>query len=198
MKIVSAKFLTSAPTIKETPPDCVYPEVAVMGRSNVGKSSFLCSLTNRRGLAKVSSTPGKTRLINYFLIDDSWYLVDLPGYGFAKVSKEEKERWGQAMEEYLIKRRGLKLAILLVDSRHEPKDSDIQMLDWLRSQRLNVQVVLTKCDKISRGKYVAAGQAIAEAMQIPADSLIFYSSETGQGREEVLSRLSQVVGKKKA
>lgn len=180
MKIKNVQFITSAPTIKETPPPNQKPEIVVVGRSNVGKSSFICKLTNRK-IAKVSSTPGKTRLINYFLIDDSWYLVDLPGYGFAKVSKAEKERWGHALEEYLAKREGIRLAILLVDCRHEIKDSDLQMYDWLVENNLPVCIVLTKGDKINRSQTAQAKARAAKAFQIDLQDVFMISSQTGQG-----------------
>ncbi len=180
MKIKNVQFVTSAPTIKETPPVGIKSEIVVVGRSNVGKSSFICKLTNRK-IAKVSSTPGKTRLINYFLIDDSWYLVDLPGYGFAKVSKAEKERWGHALEEYLAKREGIRLAILLVDCRHEIKDSDLQMYSWLVENNLPVCIVLTKGDKINRSQITVAKSRAAKAFQLDMQDIFIISSQTGQG-----------------
>lgn len=166
-----------------------------MGRSNVGKSSFLCSLTNQKGLAKVSATPGKTRLINYFLVDESWYLVDLPGYGYAKVSKAEQERWGQALEEFLLKREALKLGILLIDCRHEPKDQDMQMYDWLAQRSYPTLLVLTKCDKISKNKIAAAIATFAKTTGHPASDIIAFSAETGMGRNQVLQALGQIVRK---
>lgn len=192
-KIKTAKFITSALNITKTPPDNAYPEVAVMGRSNVGKSSLLCSLTNHKKLAKVSQTPGKTRLINYFLIDDAWYLVDLPGYGYAKVSKSEQERWSRSMEEYLAERRGLVLAILLVDIRHEPKASDLQMQSWLAQRDYPTCVVLTKADKLSRSQMMESVKRCAKAMQLPQEALFPYSSETGFGREALLEYIGGIV-----
>ena len=192
-KIKNAKFLTSALNITQAPPDECYPEIAVMGRSNVGKSSLLCSLTNNKKLAKTSQTPGKTRLINYFMIDDSWYLVDLPGYGYAKVSKSAQERWSRSMEEYLAERRGLALAILLVDIRHEPKDSDLQMQHWLAQRDYPTCVVLTKADKVSRSQMLQSVQRCAKIMQLSKEALIPYSSETGLGREELLEYIGTVV-----
>lgn len=192
-KIKNAKFITSALNITQAPPDECYPEIAVMGRSNVGKSSLLCSLTNNKKLAKTSQTPGKTRLINYFMIDDSWYLVDLPGYGYAKVSKSAQERWSRSMGEYLAERRGLALAILLVDIRHEPKDSDLQMQHWLAQRDYPTCVVLTKADKVSRSQMLQSVQRCAKIMQLSKEALIPYSSETGLGREELLEYIGTVV-----
>ncbi len=192
MKINNVQFITSAPTIKETPPAGLKPEIVVVGRSNVGKSSFICKLTNRK-IAKVSSTPGKTRLINYFLIDDSWYLVDLPGYGFAKVSKAEKERWGRALEEYLAKREGIRLAILLVDCRHEIKDSDLQMYHWLVENHLPVSIVLTKGDKINRSQMAQAKARAAKAFQIESQEVFLISSQNGQGFDLLGNFLDKVL-----
>lgn len=184
MKIKSAKFITSAPTIKETPPANTFPEIVVVGRSNVGKSSFICKLTNQK-IAKVSSTPGKTRLINYFLINESWYLVDLPGYGFAKVSKAEKERWGRSLEEFLAKRDGIRLAILLVDCRHEIKDSDLQMYDWLCNNQLPVLIILTKTDKIGKQQLIQAKARAARTFKLPAEQILSLSVLTGNGLDEI-------------
>ena len=189
MKIQSAQFVTSAPTLKEAPPDGQRPEVALVGRSNVGKSSFLSSLVGRKGLAKVSATPGKTRLINYFLVDDRWYLVDLPGYGYAKVSKTEKERWGHALEDYLARRQGLVMVVQLVDVRHGPQDSDMQMHGWLTGRRFPPVVVLTKADKLSRSQALRSHREWAAAMNLEPGDVLLYSSTTGEGREAVLDRL---------
>ena len=192
MKIKKVSFIVSAPTIRETPPTGCFPEVVVVGRSNVGKSSFICKLTNQK-IAKVSSTPGKTRLINYFLVDESWYLVDLPGYGFAKVSKREQERWKIALEEYLSLRRGIRLAILLVDCRHEVKESDLQMYDWLCGNNLNTMVVLTKCDKIGKGQQAKARQGASKAFQIPFEQILTISSHDGQGFDALGKCLDEIL-----
>ncbi|MGM9998902.1 MAG: ribosome biogenesis GTP-binding protein YihA/YsxC [Candidatus Bruticola sp.] len=184
MKIKNVQFIISAPTIKEAPPPSSRPEIVVIGRSNVGKSSFICKLTGRK-IAKVSATPGKTRLINYFLINDNWYLVDLPGYGFAKVSKAEKERWGRALEEYLAQRKNICLAILLVDCRHEVKDSDLQMYAWLKENQLQTVIVLTKSDKISRNQLAQSKTGAAQAFNLPLSDIFTISSQTGQGFEEL-------------
>ncbi len=165
----------------------------MVGRSNVGKSSFLCSLVGRKGLAKISATPGKTRLINYFLVDGWWYLVDLPGYGYAKVSKAEHERWGHTMQDYLEKRQGLVAVVQLVDSRHGPRDSDLQMHDWLQGQRFAPLVILTKRDKLSRSQALRSQGQTASALGLPLRDVLLYSSIDGDGRDRVLDRLGAIL-----
>jgi len=194
LKIHQAEFVTSAPSLAQAPPDRVRPEVALVGRSNVGKSSFLCGLVGRKGLAKVSATPGKTRMLNYFLIDQRWYLVDLPGYGYAKVSKAEQERWGRAMEDYLSRREGLVLVIQLVDARHGPQASDLQMQGWLADKDFKHLVVLTKSDKLSRSQLLRSHRQSAVAMGLPLDDVLVYSSVTGDGRDAILKRLGATLG----
>lgn len=194
MKIKSAKFITSAPTIAQTPPPNVYPEIVVVGRSNVGKSSFICRLTNQK-IAKVSSTPGKTRLINYFLINESWYLVDLPGYGFAKVSKTEQERWGKSLQEYLEKREGIRLAVLLVDCRHEVKQSDMQMYEWLLDNNLTPLIVLTKSDKLSKSQLAKSHSDTAKTFNLPKEQILTFSAFNGQGLDDLLKYLEPITAK---
>lgn len=178
----------------QAPPGGLRPEVALVGRSNVGKSSFLCSLVGRKGLAKVSSTPGKTRMLNYFLIDERWYLVDLPGYGYAKVSKTEQERWGRTMEEYLSRREGLTVVIQLVDARHGPQASDLQMQGWLSDRAFKHLVVLTKSDKLSRSQLLRSHRQSAASMGLPLEDVLVWSSVTGDGRDAVLKRLAATLG----
>ncbi len=194
MKIHRAEFVTSAPSMAQAPPGGLRPEVALVGRSNVGKSSFLCSLVGRKGLAKVSSTPGKTRMLNYFLIDERWYLVDLPGYGYAKVSKTEQERWGRTMEEYLSRREGLTVVIQLVDARHGPQASDLQMQGWLSDRPFKHLVVLTKSDKLSRSQLLRSHRQSAASMGLPLEDVLVWSSVTGDGRDAVLKRLAATLG----
>ena len=148
MRIKQSEFIISAVKRAQYPTD-YRNEIAFVGRSNVGKSSIIYALTNRRHLAKVSQTPGKTRLINFFLINNDFYLVDLPGYGYAKVSKKEKESWGKTIETYLNGREELKRVILLVDSRHKPTADDITMNEWIRHYGYDVVVIATKSDKLS-------------------------------------------------
>lgn len=149
LKITEANFITSAPSLKECP-TWTLPEIAMVGRSNVGKSSLINKLTNRKGLAKTSNTPGKTRLINFYEINKTFSLVDLPGYGYAKVSHSIQATWQKNLETYLSKRDNLMLIIQLIDARHGPQPNDLQMAAWLASQRLPVLVVMTKVDKLSK------------------------------------------------
>jgi GTP-binding protein len=167
-------------------PQSGYPEVALAGRSNVGKSSLINSLVNRKALARISGTPGKTRTINFYNINDGLYLVDLPGYGYAKVSKEEKEKWGAMIEGYLIKREPLKLVALLVDIRHEPTADDRLMFQWMKSTGCPMVVVATKADKLSRNQMFKSISVIKKALGMEANDLfVAFSSETKQGREEL-------------
>lgn len=163
-----------------------YSEVALAGRSNVGKSSLINTMVNRRGLARISSTPGKTRTINFYNINDEIYIVDLPGYGYAKVSKEEKEKWGSMIEDYLYERENLKLIVLLVDIRHEPTKDDIMMFKWIKATNSRVVVVATKSDKLTRNQANKNIALIRKCLNMDKkDTLIPFSSETKQGRDEL-------------
>lgn len=167
-------------------PETNFPEVAFAGRSNVGKSSLINSLVNRRALARTSSTPGKTRAINFFNINDELFLVDLPGYGYAKVSKEEKNKWGKMIEDYLNEREQLRLVILLVDIRHEPTNDDKLMFDWMRATGSKMVVVATKADKLTKNQMFKNVAMIKKSLSLtPQDVLIPFSSETKQGRDEL-------------
>ncbi len=189
MEINQAEFITSAVRPAQYPEHSLY-EVAFVGRSNVGKSSLINSLTNRRKLAKVSNTPGRTRLINFFLINESFYLVDLPGYGYAKVSKTEKEKWGHYIEDYLTNREELTKVVLLVDSRHEPTSDDKLMYNWIKHYGYEVIVVATKCDKLRSNDRQKNKKIIKEALEMEeGETFIYYSSTTRSGREELLSIL---------
>ncbi|MEX0771952.1 MAG: ribosome biogenesis GTP-binding protein YihA/YsxC [Balneolales bacterium] len=151
MSVISSKFILSAPALEHCPPPEL-PEVCFAGRSNVGKSSLINAITNRKKLAKTSNVPGKTREMNYFLINESWYLVDLPGYGYAKVPKKESARWGNEIRRYLLKRESLRLVILILDIRHEPSVLDEEFMLWLAENEIPFAVVLAKADKISKSK----------------------------------------------
>ena len=192
MIISSAEFVTSAARQGQYPPEGV-PEIAFAGRSNVGKSSLLNLLTGRKGLAKVSATPGKTRLINLFLLNGAFHLVDLPGYGFAKVDKQEKLRWGEMMEAYFRETGELRLTLHLVDIRHEPTQDDIQMNAFLRSTGQPFLVVATKADKSSRGARMKNLAPICRALQVQPWQVICYSSETGDGRDALLEALEKAL-----
>ena len=191
MEIKTAEFVTSMSVY--TAPDPALPQIAVAGKSNVGKSSLINSLCRRKALAKTSATPGKTRLINLFLLNGSFHLVDLPGYGFAKVDKQEKQRWGDMMEKYFRETKELRLTLHLVDIRHEPTEDDMQMNRFLRETGIPFTVIATKADKISRGarsKYLAP---ICRALSVQPWEIICFSGEDGTGREELLALLDGIL-----
>lgn len=184
MKINTSDFIISAVGPKQYPGEGL-SEIALAGRSNVGKSSFVNKFISRKNLARTSGQPGKTQTMNYYLINKEWYFVDLPGYGFAKVSHSLKEKWGKFIEEYLSKRQELQGVIHLIDIRHAPTNEDVSMYEWLQHYRIPTLVVATKCDKIARGRWFQHAKVIKEKMQIPkADPFIIFSAETGQGLEE--------------
>jgi len=189
MEIKKAEFVISAVKRAQYPEDG-RPEIAFVGRSNVGKSTLINTLTNRRKLVKVSSTPGKTRLINFFLINDNMYFVDLPGYGYAKVSKKEKENWGYIMEQYLVERNQLKKIVLLVDSRHKPTGDDINMYNWIKHYNYEVLVVGTKLDKLKRNDINKNKKIIRDALKMDKDDkILLISSLSKEGKEEVLEEI---------
>ncbi len=152
MKVLSTEFVKSASKPSEYPKGGL-PELAIAGKSNVGKSSLINSLVNRKALARVGNTPGKTRIINFYNINDNLSLVDLPGYGYAKVSKEEKKSWGQLAETYLNSRKNLNMILLLVDIRHDPTPDDAIMLNYIKESGREYAVIATKADKINRSEY---------------------------------------------
>lgn len=194
MKINHAEFVTSA-VRKSDYPAGELPEVALAGRSNVGKSSLLNKLVVRKSLARASKTPGRTRLINFFLINDLFRLVDLPGYGYAKVSAGERESWRKMVEGYLLTRKNLKGVVLLVDSRHPPTTKDMQMYGWLKHRGIPAAVVATKADKLSRSRLLQSLKVVRDALPLAeGDPLVPFSAETGQGREELLEVISRWVG----
>ncbi|BDB03063.1 ribosome biogenesis GTP-binding protein YihA/YsxC [Clostridium botulinum] len=189
MEIKKAEFVISAVKRGQYPEDG-RPEIAFVGRSNVGKSTLINTLTNRRKLVKVSSTPGKTRLINFFLINDNMYFVDLPGYGYAKVSKKEKENWGYIMEQYLVERNQLKKIVLLVDSRHKPTSDDINMYNWIKHYNYEVLVVGTKLDKLKRNDINKNKKIIRGTLKMDKDDkILLISSLSKEGKEEVLEQI---------
>lgn len=172
---------------------CGLPQIAVAGKSNVGKSSLINKLCNRLKLARTSSTPGKTRLINVFRLNDCFDLIDLPGYGFARVDKQEKLRWGQMMQDYFEKSGELRHVLCLVDIRHEPTEDDIQMNTFLRQMGIPFTVIATKADKISRGARSKQLAPICRALLVQPWEIICWSSEDGTGREELLALLNRVL-----
>ena len=168
-------------------------QIAVAGKSNVGKSTMINKLCRRNGLARTSSTPGKTRLINIFLLNDSFHLVDLPGYGFAKVDKKEKLRWGKMMQDYFTRSEELKHVLCLVDIRHEPTEDDVTMNRFLREMGIPFSVIATKADKISRGARSRYLAPICRALLVQPWEIICFSGEDGTGREELLARIEEVL-----
>ena len=191
MEITSAEFITSMNAYQA--PREAMPQISVVGRSNVGKSSLINKVCRRNKLARTSATPGKTRLINLFLLNKNFYLVDLPGYGFAKVDKQEKLRWGQMMDGYFEKAQDLRLTLHLVDIRHEPTQDDIQMNMYLRAKGIPFMVVCTKSDKISRGARMKHLAPICRALQVQPWQVLCFSSENGDGRDQLLALLEDVL-----
>lgn len=189
MRIKQSEFIISAVKREQYPIDNRV-EIAFVGRSNVGKSSIINALTNRRKLAKTSQTPGKTRLINFFLINNDFYLVDLPGYGYAKVSKKEQESWGRTIERYIVDREQLKRVVLLVDSRHKPTSDDIKMLEWIKHYQYNYVVIATKSDKLSNNELRKSEKVIKEALGLSKeDKFYFYSSLNKKGSEALIDNI---------
>jgi GTP-binding protein len=182
MKITSAEFIAAA-TQSSSFPKTRLPEVVFLGRSNVGKSSLINSLLGVKGLARTSSTPGRTQSINFFLINKAFYFVDLPGYGYAKTSKENRQAWGQLIENYLAERDPLVLSILIVDARHEPSPLDLQMRSWLDHFGINSLVVSTKIDKLSSNERSKSLQSIKKNFN--TELVIPYSSVTREGAGRV-------------
>ncbi len=166
MRITKAKFIISAPSLNECP-NLNLPEFALIGRSNVGKSSFINSLVNINGLAKTSNTPGKTKLINLFNINDSFVFADLPGYGYAKVSGKLQNQWQKNLENYLLNRKEIKSLIQLIDSRHSIQENDLQMSYWIKHNKLNSFIIATKVDQISRSKIKEVCSAFENELGVP-------------------------------
>lgn len=192
MKISSAEFVKSAFNKSHWPQDGL-PEISFLGRSNVGKSSLINSLLQRKGLARTSNTPGRTQSINYFLINESFYFVDLPGYGFARVSKSMRSDWGEMAEEYLTEREELALSIQLVDSRHEPSALDMQLHEWLVFNNKQHLVVATKSDKLSAN---LLQKQLTSIRQIMKGSIVLgYSASTGKGKDGVWSEIETALKK---
>lgn len=192
MEIKSASFVTSLAEYREEPP-VTLPQLAVVGKSNVGKSSLINALCGRKKLCKTSSTPGKTRLMNVFLINEDFHLVDLPGYGFAKVDKAEKKRWGVMMDRYFQESSLLRHVLHLVDIRHEPTQDDVTMNRYLRQMGIPFTVVATKADKISRGARMKQLAPICRALLVQPWELIAFSSEDGTGRVQLLERVETLM-----
>ncbi len=191
-RIKSATYLKSVVDLKGLPRDRL-PEVAFAGRSNVGKSSALNRLVNLKKLAKISSTPGKTRMINFFLINKNLYFVDLPGYGYARAPKSMQKSWGKLVEDYLKERENLKGTVLLVDSRRGLLDPDLQLLEWLDYYGLSKLIVLTKKDKLSRSAVLENARKTCEVLKLDPGSLVLFSAKTGEGKDKILNWIQHVI-----
>lgn len=181
-----AKFITSATKIEECPPD-EFPEVCFAGRSNVGKSSLINAIVNRKNIARTSNVPGKTQQMNYYQIGDDCFFVDLPGYGFAKVPKKERERWGRNIRQYLSERKSLRLILSVIDARHEPSALDQDFFYWLASNEMPFCVLMSKADKLSNNKFAQSKKAVKNILaemniEIP---VLGYSASSRKGIPEI-------------
>ena len=184
MKVNNVEMVISAVKPDQYPDDGL-PEFALAGRSNVGKSSFINKMVNRKSLARTSSKPGKTQTLNFYNIEDTLYFVDVPGYGFAKVSKKEREKWGEMIETYLRNRKQLRGVLLIIDLRHPPTADDCMMYEFLKYYEIPTLVIATKADKISRGNWEKHKKIVKEKLQLdPKDEIVIFSAETGKGKEE--------------
>jgi GTP-binding protein len=171
------------------------PEVAFAGKSNVGKSSLINALVNRKKLAKTSATPGRTQTINFFSVDNRFYMVDLPGYGYAAVAREVKKTWGKMVETYLRKRTNLKAVVVILDIRRDPSSGDMDLLKWLKEYGRRPILVLTKADKLSRHQAFLRARLISESLKwISEDTPTLFSAKTREGREEVWNKIMQATG----
>ena len=190
--IKEAKFTKSVASFSAANAETL-PEIAMAGKSNVGKSSLINSLTNNNRLARTSSEPGKTRLINFYRINGAFNLVDLPGYGFAKASKQEKGKWGDMIEGYLKGSEQLRHVFQLVDIRHDPTSDDVLMTEYLRHYEIPFTVIATKCDKLSKAAQGRSIPVICRMLVVQPWEIIKYSSETKQGRDELLAKIEEIL-----
>lgn len=195
MKIKQADFLISSSNLKTCPPSDK-AEFAFIGRSNVGKSSLINMLCERKSLAKTSSTPGKTQLINHFLIDNQWYLVDLPGYGYAKISKSEREKWSKMINGYILNRTNLLTVFVLVDSRLTPQKIDLDFIDFLGQNSVPLQIVFTKTDKQSKLKTKTNIELFCQQLSLrweQCPQIHQSSSVSSEGKEEILNEIQSII-----
>jgi GTP-binding protein len=189
MKVTSSEIIISA-VKPEQYPESDLPEFALAGRSNVGKSSFINKMLNRKGLARISSKPGKTQTLNFYLINEILHFVDVPGYGYAKVSKTERAAWGKMIETYFTTREQLRAVVLIVDLRHPPTEDDIMMYDFLKHYEIPCVVIATKADKIPKGKWQKHLKVTRESLELDEnDHIVVFSSETGEGKDKAWSIL---------
>ena len=193
MKITNVEFVTSAVRRSQYPED-KKPEFLLVGRSNVGKSSFINTLVNRKNLARISSIPGKTQTLNFYLINESFYLVDVPGYGFAKVSKVLKNKFGLIIEDYLKERDNLKMVFMLIDFRHKPTNDDVLMYDYLKYYQIPVTIVATKIDKVSKNNYEKNKKVIRDTLKmVDDDHFILFSTVSKTGKQEIHDKVLQLI-----
>lgn len=194
MKIKQAEFIKSAVYEKDYPAELNNMEFAFVGRSNVGKSSLINSITGRKKLAKTSKTPGRTQLINYFKVNNEFYIVDLPGYGFAKVPKEMKAEWGKTMERYVASNRK-KLVFVLLDIRRVPSEEDIEMLVWLDHHDIPFKIIFTKIDKVSNNEKFKCLKDIKKKIEFHNDDVFYHSSLNDTGKEDILNYIESLLNK---
>jgi len=188
MKITSAEFLKSVYPQDKYPPGR-YPEVAFAGRSNVGKSSLINTLVNRKGLARTSSSPGKTQSINFYLVNRSLCLVDLPGYGYAKVPQHMRKRWSPLIEDYCRNRKNLRGVVVIIDARIDPTPLDLSLIEWLRDLSMPALIVMTKADKLSKNKMAQAMRQTAEALSLDPEQICTFSALTGDGKRQLWQKI---------
>ncbi|MFH1214874.1 MAG: ribosome biogenesis GTP-binding protein YihA/YsxC [Pseudomonadota bacterium] len=188
-----ALFVTSVYNTTQLPP-AEFPEIAFAGRSNVGKSSLINRLLNRRNLVKVSSQPGKTQSLNFFSVGESLYLVDLPGYGYAKVPRRVMNDWKGLIASYILNRSTLICVVVIIDIRHEVKSQDLELVTWLKSENIPLLLVYTKQDKLTGNKKARQSAILDAGFGICKDDRVLFSSKTGEGRENLISRLEQFAG----
>lgn len=193
MKVISAEFIKSATRPSEYPA-ADFPEIAFAGRSNVGKSSLINTLVNRKRLVKTSSTPGRTRLLNFFAINDRLMFVDLPGYGYAKVPARVRSTWGAMINTYILGRPTLKSVVLILDIRRDPDEKDLSLMAWLRHHRIPFISVLTKADKLSVTKQKNRVRAIEQALPDAAGAMICFSTKTRQGLDQLWQAIADCAG----
>ncbi|MGG0656743.1 ribosome biogenesis GTP-binding protein YihA/YsxC [Rummeliibacillus pycnus] len=191
MKVNNVEMVISAVRPAQYPEDGL-PEFALAGRSNVGKSSFINRMIGRKSMARISSKPGKTQTLNFYKIEEQLFFVDVPGYGYAKVSKTEREAWGKMIEQYLTGRAELKAVVQIIDIRHEPTDDDCMMYDFLKHYNIPTIVIATKADKIKKGNYAKHIKMVEEGLDMdPDDPLILFSSEKGMGMEQAWAEIEK-------
>ena len=192
MIVKSAEFVKSAPDVDQCPPGDL-PEIAFVGRSNVGKSSLINVLVNRRRLARTSSTPGRTQLLNFFPINDRFLFADLPGYGYAKVPAAVKRTWQPMVQNYLTRRDNLRGVVLILDIRRTPGPDELRLLDWFRRRQRPCIAVLTKADKLSRAKAAARHRRVAADLGLDPSQLLLFSARTRQGKDALWRRITELV-----